>query len=96
MSSKNKKPTSKKEIDLEDLRTPWIQKNTGFVVITVLSIGMMILVAAQIIMGSGDWGRGLLWGFLFGGSIWLVFFGMSWFHSLFRPKPRQDNKPKEK
>lgn len=96
MSSKNKKLTSKKEIDLEDLRTPWIQKNTGFVVITVLSIGMMILVSAQIIMGSGDWGRGVLWGFLFGGSIWLVFFGMSWFHSLFRSKPNQDDKPKEK
>jgi hypothetical protein len=96
MSSKNKKPTSKKETNLEDLRAPWIQKNTGFIVITVLSIGMMILVAAQIIMGSGDWGRGLLWGFLFGGSIWLVFFGMNWFHSLFRSKTNQDEKPKEK
>jgi len=96
MSSKNKKPTSKKEKDLEDLRAPWIQKSTGFIVITVLSIGIMILVAAQMIMGDGDWGRGLLWGFLFGGSIWLVFFGMNWFHSLFRSKTNQDEKPKEK
>ena len=80
---------------MEDLTKPWIQKRTGFFVITIVSIGIMILVAAQIIMGSGDWARGLLWGFLFGGSIWFVFFGMNWFHSLFRTKNKQTESTKD-
>ncbi|HZK16831.1 MAG: hypothetical protein WC214_08905 [Candidatus Omnitrophota bacterium] len=94
MSKKNKnvQPKKKEEISLEELRKPWIQQRTGMIVITIMSIAMMILVTAQIVMGSGEWGRGLLWGFLFGASIWLVFYGMNWFHSLFRPKPpKTDN-----
>ena len=97
MSRKNKNANSKKkeEVNIEDLSKPWIQRRTGFLIITIMSIGIMILVAVQIIMGSGDWGRGLLWGFLFGGSIWFVFFGMNWFHSLFHPKNKQTNNPKD-
>ncbi len=96
--SKNIKKTdskNKEAVNVEELSKPWIQRRTGFLIITALSIGIMILVAVQIIMGSGDWGRGLLWGFLFGGSIWFVFFGMNWFHSLFRPKPKQTDNSKD-
>lgn len=81
-----KKGNRKEEISAEDLRTPWIQKKTGRIVITILSIVVMIFVAANIIMESGEWGRGILYGVGFGGSIWLVFGGMNWFHSLFRSK----------
>lgn len=97
MSKKNNntKPKGKEEFNLDEMRKPWIQKKTGFLIITVISIAIMILVAVQIIMGSGDWGQGILWGFLFGGSIWFVFVGMNWFHSLFRPKTNQVDTPKE-
>lgn len=97
MSSKNKntKPKKKAEVTIEDLSKPWIQQKTGFRVITAMSIVIMFLVAIQIIVGSGDWGRGLLWGLLFGGSIWLVFFGMNWFHTLFHPKTKQVDNSKD-
>ncbi|NLB71138.1 MAG: hypothetical protein GX797_03940 [Chloroflexi bacterium] len=96
MSINNNKTKAKKkeDFDLAELRKPSIQKKTGFIIITVLSIALMILVAVQIIMGSGEWGRGILWGFLFGGSIWMVFFGMTWFHSLFRSKPTETDNAK--
>lgn len=86
MARKKGKGNQEQEISAEELRKPWIQKKTGRYVIIILSIAMMIFVAANIIMQSGDWGRGILFGVLFGGSIWLVFGGMNWFHSLFRPK----------
>ena len=95
IKQKNTKSVKKEDVNLEELRKPWLQKKTGILVIAVLSIAVTILVAVQIIMGSGDWGRGLLWGFIYGGSIWLVFYGMNWFHSLFRPKTDQADKAKD-
>ena len=86
MARKKGNGNQKQEFNEAELRKPWIQKKTGILVITILSIAMAIFVAANIIMGSGDWGRGILFGVLFGGSIWLVFGGMNWFHSLFRRK----------
>lgn len=94
-NNKNTKPEGKEKVNLDELSKPWIKRKTGFLIITALSIGIMILVAVQIIMGSGDWGRGLLWGFLFGGSIWFVFFGMNLFHSFFHPKNNQVDKAKD-
>ncbi len=92
---KNVQTSKKEEISMEELRKPWIQQRTGMIVISIISVAMMILVTAQIVMGSGEWGRGLLWGFLFGASIWFVFYGMNWFHSLFRPKPPKNDNPKD-
>lgn len=86
MARKKGKGNQKQEINEAELRKPWIQKKTGRFVIIILSIAIMIFVAANIITQSGDWVRGILIGVLFGGSIWLVFGGMNWFHSLFRPK----------
>ena len=94
-NTKNANPKKKEEINMDDIGKPWIKRQTGFLLITIISIGIMLLVAVQIIMGSGDWGRGLFWGFLFGGSIWIVFFGMNWFHSLFHSKPNQTDDSKE-
>ena len=87
-SKKKNKTKKKEEVNLEELKKPWIQQKTGLRLIIGISIGLMILVAAQIIIGTGDWGRGILYGLLFGGSIWLVFYGMNWFHSLFRTKDK--------
>lgn len=87
-SNKKNKTKQKEEVNLEELKKPWIQQKTGLRLILGISVGLMILVAAQIIIGTGDWGRGILYGLLFGGSIWLVFYGMNWFHSLFRSKDK--------
>ncbi len=87
-SNKKNKTNKKEETNFEDLKKPWIQQRTGLRLIIGISVGLMILVAAQIIIGTGDWGKGILYGLLFGGSIWLVFYGMNWFHSLFRSKEK--------
>ena len=86
MARKKGNGNQKQEFNEAELRKPWIQKKTGRLVIIILSIAVMIFVAATIIIETKDWGHGILYGVLFGGSIWLVFGGMNWFHSLFRPK----------
>ncbi|MEL7646138.1 MAG: hypothetical protein AAGU04_07740 [Anaerolineaceae bacterium] len=91
---KNPKKQAKKEENkpaemnqiLKSLREPWLQKRSAMIALTGVSLVLMVLVAWNIIKGSGDWGQGLLWGFVFGASVWLVYFGMTWFHSLFNSK----------
>jgi len=73
---------------LKSLREPWIQKRSAMIALAVVSIALMAMVAWNIIKGSGDWGRGLLWGFLFGASVWLVYFAMTLFHSMFNSKKK--------
>jgi hypothetical protein len=53
---------------------PWISMKTGRRVIWVVSIGMAILTAWQVIPQKGI-AEGLLWGLIFGGLIWLIFEG---------------------
>lgn len=65
---------------------PWIPRNTGYIAIAVVSIGLAVWVAWQVIAAGQNIGKGILWGLLYGGSIWLVFFGMNIFHKLFRGK----------
>ena len=47
----------------------------GTMIITFTSIGMAVLTASQVIPIKG-WLEGILWGLLFGGLIWVIFFGM--------------------
>ena len=84
----NKEQTNPAEMNtlLRSLREPWIQKRSAMIAIAVVSVALMVLVAWNIIKGSGDWGQGLLWGFVFGASVWLFYYGMNWFHSLFKSK----------
>jgi arginine exporter protein ArgO len=53
------------------------------------------LVAYQIIRGSGNWGQGILWGLIFGGSVFLVYFGMNAFHK-FMNKDKEKDSDQEK
>ncbi|HMD89310.1 MAG TPA: hypothetical protein VKF38_09125 [Anaerolineaceae bacterium] len=53
-------------------RTPWISMKTGLRVIAVISILMAGLVAYEVIP-NGGWVQGILYGLLFGASIWAVF-----------------------
>jgi hypothetical protein len=94
--SKNSSAKTKKEYDrLTGNRQPWIERNTGFMLITIVSIGLAVWVAWQSILGGGTFWKGALWGICFGASIWLVFFGMNYFHSLFN-KTGKDNDKKGK
>ena len=61
-------------------RKPWIEKAKGMRVIIIAGLALAVLVAYQIIQGSGNWGQGILWGLIFGGSVFLVYFGMMAFH----------------
>jgi uncharacterized membrane protein len=54
---------------------PWISMRSGTIIIIFTSIGMAILTAIQVIPIKG-WLEGILWGLLFGGLIWVIFFGM--------------------
>ena len=47
---------------------------------TIVSVALAGWVAWQIINVENNIGKGILWGVIFGASIWLVFFGMNFFH----------------
>jgi len=54
---------------------PWIQMRMGVILISITSVGMMVLTAIQTVPAKG-WVEGLLWGVFFGLLIWAIFFGM--------------------
>lgn len=82
---KTKSNHTEKEIQ----RKPWIPWNTGLVVMTVVSIALALWVVWQVIATEDNIGKGIFWGLVFGGSTWLVFFGMNYFHSLFGGKNKK-------
>jgi len=91
LNKKNKE--NDQEINIE--RQPWIQKTRGLQVIVLAGLLLGVLVAYQIIRGSGDWGQGILWGFIFGGSVFLVYFGMNAFHKFMGKDKGNDSDQKE-
>ena len=91
------KPAQKKSKGAEvNLREPWIKRKSGYITVGLISLALAVLVAYQIIKGSGDWGQGILWGLIFGVSILLIFFGMNWFHSLFNKDKGEKQKIESK
>ena len=54
---------------------PWISMRNGTLIITFTSIVMGVLTAMQVVPVKG-WLEGVLWGLLYGGMIWAVFFGL--------------------
>lgn len=87
----SKKEQEKKVEEIFE-RKPWIEKTKGMRVIFIAAIALSVLVAYQIIQGSGNWGQGILWGLIFGGSVFLVYFGMMAFHRWVN----KDNNPDQK
>lgn len=69
-------------------RKPWLSKKTGFLAITILSVALAVWIGWQV-AAVDTLLNGVLWGLGFGGSIWLVFFGMNFFHRLFNRKPKK-------
>jgi predicted cobalt transporter CbtA len=90
--SKNNK---EKEPEIKFERKPWIEKTRGLQVIGFAGLLLGVLVAYQIIRGSGDWGQGILWGLIFGGSVILVYFGMNAFHKLMNKNKEKDSDQKK-
>ena len=82
-----KEKNNKQEKEIQ--RKPWIQWKTGLVAMTIVSIALAIWVAWQVVAAEQNIGKGVLWGLIFGGSTWLVFFGMNYFHSLFGGKNKK-------
>lgn len=72
-----------KNTEEEIMRKPWISWNTGILTISVVSASLALWVGWQVIASGGNIGKGILWGLIFGGSTWIVFLGMNFFHSLF-------------
>lgn len=77
MATKKKDLTDKKTKSSTGLppAEPWISMRSGAIIITFTSIFMAVLTAMQVIPIRG-WLEGVLWGLLFGGLIWVIFFGM--------------------
>ena len=82
-----KAKNNKQEKEIQ--RKPWIQWNTGLKTMTIVSISLAIWVGWQVVAAEQNIGKGVLWGLIFGGSTWLVFFGMNYFHSLFGGKNKK-------
>lgn len=61
-------------------RKPWIEKMKGLRIIIVVSLSLALWIGFQIVRAEGNWGKGILWGLIFGASVPLVYFGMNAFH----------------
>jgi hypothetical protein len=98
LSSQNKKNRRKNARIVDQARqteeTPnrftrsWITMSKGVRVITVMSLSLGLWTSYNTVRALG-WAEGLMWGFIFGGSIWLVFFLVLSVNRVFRRRPPQ-------
>ncbi len=58
----------------EDLNKPWMSMRSGLILVGLASLGMAVLTAWQVVPEKGLF-QGILWGLLFGGLIWVIFWG---------------------
>jgi sterol desaturase/sphingolipid hydroxylase (fatty acid hydroxylase superfamily) len=79
----------------QQLDDAWIPFQTGVIVIAVVSVALGVFTAWQAIPIKGPV-EGVLWGVVFGGSIWLIFFGNYLFHRLARRGKNSNNSGKPK
>lgn len=86
----NKKQPKKKKLEEEpkkippNINDPWIAKRTGFMIITIMSLGFTIFVSWQLYPTEGL--SGILWGLGIGFSLWFVFLLSMGFNKLVRRK----------
>jgi hypothetical protein len=83
-SSENpkKKKAADKEMDAEiraAMNQPWLQMRTGLIVMTIASLGITVFIAWQLVPSEGFW-KGVGWGLVFGGAMWLIFIAGVWFN----------------
>jgi hypothetical protein len=80
---KSNKPKKQKEEENLNLNQPWISMRKGMIIIAITSVVMAVLTAWQAVPARG-WLEGILWGLLFGGMIWAIFFGNILINKLLR------------
>lgn len=85
MSKKAKKTKERKKDEIASLNQPWISMRTGVIIIAFASVAMAVLTAWQAIPSTG-WLEGILWGLLFGGMIWVIFYGNILINKFLRKK----------
>jgi len=88
MANKTTKKNKVKDEQLDaEIRTamnqPWIPMRSGYILITITSILMAIFTTWQI-WPSMEWWKAIGWGLIFGGAIWLIFFGGILFNRFMR------------
>lgn len=76
--SRKKKQNRAKDQAQNPVLKPWISMKTGKRIIWVTSIIMAVLTAWQVTPVKGL-AQGILWGVIFGGAIWLIFWGYYYF-----------------
>jgi N-acetylmuramic acid 6-phosphate (MurNAc-6-P) etherase len=82
VAKKSKRKDEKQVTEKTPLNAPWISMRNGIIIITITSIAMAVLTAWEVIPTKGVT-QGLLYGILFGGLIWIIFFGFILFRRLF-------------
>ncbi len=79
-----KKTKNKQDEELKKrLNKPWLSMRRGLIIMAFTSIAMAVLTASQVIPSRG-WLEGILWGLLFGGFIWVIFYGNILINKLLR------------
>jgi hypothetical protein len=75
VAQKTKRKENKKgKVQDSQKPEPWLSMKTGLIIIGIVSVGMAILTAIQVIPSQGVL-QGILKGILFGGLIWAIFWG---------------------
>jgi hypothetical protein len=69
-----KKTNGKKSSKQNQSEDAWIPMRTGMIVITLVSVAIGAWTAWNALPAEGL-AKSIFWGFVFGGSIWLIFFG---------------------
>jgi uncharacterized membrane protein YiaA len=72
MAKKSKTKTEEENKSQQYQNEPWLSMRTGFIVITIVSIGMAVLTAWNAVQTQGLL-NGILWGLAYGAGIWGVF-----------------------
>jgi hypothetical protein len=84
VASRKKKKDAQKaalvetEAQKKSLSDPWISRRSALLVITGLSLAMFALTLWQAVPQIG-WLNGVLYGFLYAGMLWIIFFVMQLF-----------------
>lgn len=80
-----KKAEARQNPTESDLFAPWISMRSGLIVMGIVSLGLAVWTAYQASF-TNSLINSILWGILFGGSLWLVFFGFMLFNRFLRKR----------
>ena len=81
VSKKSKQKDKNQTTEKIPLDTPWIKMKDGIIVISIASVAMAVLTAWEVIPVKGVI-QGILYGLFFGGLIWLIFLGFTFFRRI--------------